>query len=46
MGKSGSIWPVPDNVRDGQYGGSKGWGMEKNGPAVDGLAKVNVNDAN
>lgn len=42
MGKSGSIWPVPENVAEGQYGGSKGWGMKKNGPAVDGLPKVDV----
>jgi hypothetical protein len=27
MGKSGSIWPVPPVVEEGQYGGSKGWGM-------------------
>lgn len=38
MGKSGTIWPVPDVVKSGQYGGSKGWGMKKKGPAVDGLA--------
>ncbi|ACI65826.1 predicted protein [Phaeodactylum tricornutum CCAP 1055/1] len=37
MGKSGSIWPVPDVVEAGQYGGAKGWGMKKKGPAVDGL---------
>jgi hypothetical protein len=42
MGKSGSIWPVPDNVKAGQYGGKKGWGMKKAGPAVDGLPKVDV----
>ncbi len=42
MGKSGSIWPVPDNVKSGQYGGKKGWGMKKAGPAVDGLPKVDV----
>ncbi|EJK74411.1 hypothetical protein THAOC_03916 [Thalassiosira oceanica] len=42
MGKSGTIWPVPENVAKGQYGGSKGWGMKKNGPAVDGLDKVNM----
>ena len=42
MGKSGSIWPVPENVASGQYGGKKGWGMKKNGPAVDGLPKVDV----
>ena len=37
MGKSGSIWPVPPVVEVGQYGGKKGWGMKKAGPAVDGL---------
>lgn len=37
MGKSGSIWPVPDVVKEGQYGGNKGWGMKKKGTAVDGL---------
>jgi hypothetical protein len=42
MGKSGSIWPVPENVKEGQYGGKKGWGMKKAGPAVDGLPKVDV----
>ncbi|KAL3780669.1 hypothetical protein ACHAW5_001869 [Stephanodiscus triporus] len=42
MGKSGSIWPVPENVARGQYGGKKGWGMKKAGPAVDGLPKVDV----
>ncbi|KAL9184173.1 hypothetical protein ACHAXT_002259 [Thalassiosira profunda] len=42
MGKSGSIWPVPENVAKGQYGGDKGWGMKKKGPAVDGLDKVNM----
>jgi hypothetical protein len=42
MGKSGSIWPVPENVAAGQYGGAKGWGMKKKGPAVDGLPKVDV----
>ena len=25
MGKSGSIWPVPEVVKSGQYGGEKGW---------------------
>mmetsp|Transcript_1338 Transcript_1338/g.2398 ORF Transcript_1338/g.2398 Transcript_1338/m.2398 type:complete len:253 (-) Transcript_1338:230-988(-) len=42
MGKSGSIWPVPENVKQGQYGGSKGWGMKKTGTAVDGLPKVDA----
>lgn len=37
MGKSGSIWPVPEVVEEGQYGGSKGWGMKKMGRAVDDL---------
>jgi hypothetical protein len=37
MGKSGSIWPVPDVVKEGQYGGVKGWGMKKAGTAIDGL---------
>lgn len=42
MGKSGSIWPVPENVKAGQYGGAKGWGMKKTGTAVDGLPKVDA----
>jgi hypothetical protein len=37
MGKSGTIWPVPEVVKKGQYGGSKGWGMKKVGRAVDDL---------
>jgi len=40
MGKSGTIWPVPDVVAGGTYGGDKGWGMKKKGTAVDGLPKV------
>jgi len=41
MGKSGSIWPVPDVVKQGNYGGIKGWGMKKTGgTSVDGLKKV------
>jgi len=41
MGKSGSIWPVPDVVKGGNYGGTKGWGMKKGGgKSVDGLPKV------
>jgi len=40
MGKSGSIWPVPEVVKDGNYGGDKGWGMKKKGTAVDGLPKA------
>jgi len=39
MGKSGNIWPVPENIAVGQYGGVKGWGMKKMGTAVDGLDK-------
>lgn len=42
MGKSGSIWPVPEVVEQGQYGGVKGWGMKKAGPAVDGLPKAKL----
>jgi len=42
MGKSGSIWPVPENIAKGQYGGSMGWGMKKTGTAIDGLPKVDV----
>lgn len=37
MGKSGSIWPVPDVVKQGQYSGDKGWGMKGKGRAVDDL---------
>lgn len=40
MGKSGQIWPVPDVVKNGNYGGDKGWGMKKKGTAVDGLPKA------
>jgi len=40
MGKSGSIWPVPDVVKRGNYGGDKGWGMKKKGTAVDGIPKA------
>jgi len=42
MGKSGSIWPVPEVVKSGQYGGSMGWGMKKKGPAIDGLPKEKI----
>jgi len=42
MGKSGSIWPVPKVVKDGQYGGSMGWGMKKKGPAIDNLPKEKI----
>ncbi len=37
MGKSGQIWPTPPIVKEGMYGGIKGWGMKKKGTAVDGL---------
>ena len=40
MGKSGRMWPVPEVVERGAYGGEKGWGMKKKGTAVDGLPKV------
>jgi len=40
MGKSGVIWPVPEVVKDGTYGGAKGWGLKKSGTAVDGLPKA------
>lgn len=41
MGKSGSIWPIPDIVKNGAYGGSKGWGMKKSGNrSVDNLPKT------
>jgi len=40
MGKSGSIWPVPEVVKEGQYGGVKGWGMKELEPTVDGLPKA------
>merc|ERR1712176_319080 len=39
MGKSGSIWPVPEVVKSGQYGGKMGWGMKKVGKAIDNLDK-------
>ena len=42
MGKSGNIWPVPDVVAEGMYGGVKGWGMKKAGPTVDGLPKAKM----
>ena len=42
MGKSGSIWPVPANIKVGQYSGSKGWGMKNAGPTVDGLPKAKL----
>merc|ERR1712151_789129 len=38
MGKSGVIWPVPEVVKKGTYGGAKGWCLKKKGPAVDGLS--------
>ena len=40
MGKSGQIWPVPDVVKSGNYGGAKGWGIKKSGKTVDGLPKA------
>jgi hypothetical protein len=40
MGKSGSIWPIPDVVKKGAYGGSKGWGMKSREPTIDGLPKA------
>jgi hypothetical protein len=40
MGKSGQIWPVPEVVKKGNYGGTKGWGLKKAGPTVDGLPKA------
>mmetsp|Transcript_25810 Transcript_25810/g.36178 ORF Transcript_25810/g.36178 Transcript_25810/m.36178 type:complete len:253 (+) Transcript_25810:279-1037(+) len=39
MGKSGRMWPIPEIVESGAYGGDKGWGMKKKGTAVDGLPK-------
>jgi hypothetical protein len=41
MGKSGEIWPAPEVVRKGMFGGAKGWGMKKKGLAVDGLKPEN-----
>jgi len=40
MGKSGQIWPVPNVVKVGNYGGAKGWGMKKRGKAIDNLEKL------
>mmetsp|Transcript_9098 Transcript_9098/g.11205 ORF Transcript_9098/g.11205 Transcript_9098/m.11205 type:complete len:254 (+) Transcript_9098:105-866(+) len=41
MGKSGRIWPIPEAVEKGAYGGAKGWGMKKSGNrSVDNLPKV------
>ncbi|GMI49122.1 hypothetical protein TrCOL_g8871 [Triparma columacea] len=40
MGKSGVMFPVPEVVEKGTYGGAKGWGMKKKGTAVDGLPKA------
>lgn len=42
MGKSGSIWPVPKVVEQGQYSGKKGWGMKNVEPTVDGLPKAKL----
>merc|ERR1712157_668318 len=41
MGKAGRIWPIPEIVEKGAYGGDKGWGMKKSGKkSVDNLPKV------
>jgi len=40
MGKSGQIWPVPEVVKDGHFGGAKGWGIKKAGKSIDGLKKA------
>jgi len=40
MGKSGVMFPVPENVKNNAYGGAAGWGMKKKGATVDGLKKV------
>jgi len=40
MGKSGRMWPIPEVVEKGAYGGEKGWGMKKTGQTVDGLPKA------
>lgn len=40
MGKSGKIWPIPEVVEAGNYGGAKGWGMKSRESTVDGLKKV------
>lgn len=42
MGKSGKIWPIPEVVESGTYGGDAGWGMKKKGAAIDGLNKVDM----
>jgi len=42
MGKSGKIWPIPEVVESGTYGGDAGWGMKKKGTAVDGLPKADM----
>jgi len=44
MGKSGEIWPIPEAVKKGNFGGSKGWGMKKKGTAVDNLKKKEMKD--
>lgn len=44
MGKSGRIWPIPEVVEKGAYGGEKGWGMKKSGKkTVDGLSPDSSN---
>mmetsp|Transcript_15170 Transcript_15170/g.20697 ORF Transcript_15170/g.20697 Transcript_15170/m.20697 type:complete len:249 (-) Transcript_15170:210-956(-) len=42
MGKSGKIWPIPEIVEEGNYGGEAGWGMKKKGQAIDGLSKADM----
>jgi hypothetical protein len=42
MGKSGNIWPVPEVVARGQYGGNKGWGMKNVELTIDGLPKAKL----
>merc|ERR1719384_1652470 len=44
MGKSGQMWPIPNVVKYGNYGGPKGWGMKKKGTAVDNLPKAPLKD--
>ncbi|GMI41680.1 hypothetical protein TeGR_g13921 [Tetraparma gracilis] len=40
MGKSGEMFPAPQVVREGMYGGIKGWGMKAKGTAIDNLPKA------
>jgi len=37
MGKSGQMWPIPENVKKGNYGGEAGWGMKKGRGTIDNL---------